>query len=255
MVDVSKGTLMDGLATSFQKRAKQAGLELVGDQIEKFLLFLQELKEWNRKFNLTAINDEEEILVKHFIDSLSCLLGVPSKIFQNIRKIIDIGSGAGFPGIPLKIYQPRFDITLLEATRKKVEFLRYISRKLGFERSLEVIHGRAEEYGRNGEYREKYDLAVSRAVSNLAILAEYCLPFVKIGGIFISQKGREITGELQKAGKAIEVLGGRVREVIPYKLPLREGELERNLVVIDKMEKTPEDYPRRTGVVAKRPIR
>ncbi len=247
---------MDGLATtSFQKRAKQAGIELTKDQIGKFLLFLQELKEWNRKFNLTAINDEEEILVKHFIDSLSCLLGVPSKISQNIRKIIDIGSGAGFPGIPLKIYQPRFDITLLEATRKKVEFMRYVSCRLGFESSLKVIHGRAEEYGRNGEYREKYDLAVSRAVSNLAILAEYCLPFVKIGGIFISQKGREIKGELQKAGKAIEVLGGRVREVIPYKLPLREGELERNLVVIDKMEKTPEDYPRRTGVVAKRPIR
>ncbi|MCK4802793.1 16S rRNA (guanine(527)-N(7))-methyltransferase RsmG [bacterium] len=246
---------MDGLATSLQKRAKQAGIELDKDQIGKFLLFLQELKEWNRKVNLTAINDEEEILVKHFIDSLSCLLGVPSKIYQKIRKIIDIGSGAGFPGIPLKIYQPRFELTLLEATRKKVEFMRYISGKLGFERSLKVIHGRAEEYGRNGEYREKYDLAVSRAVSNLAILAEYCLPFVKIGGIFISQKGREITGELQKAGKAIEVLGGRVREVIPYKLSLREGELERNLVVIDKVEKTPEDYPRRTGVVVKRPIR
>lgn len=246
---------MDGLATSLQKRAKQAGIELDKDQIGKFLLFLQELKEWNRKVNLTAINDEEEILVKHFIDSLSCLLGVPSKIYQKIRKIIDIGSGAGFPGIPLKIYQPRFELTLLEATRKKVEFMRYISGKLGFERSLKVIHGRAEEYGRNGEYREKYDLAVSRAVSNLAILAEYCLPFVKIGGIFISQKGREIKGELQKAGKAIEVLGGRVREVIPYKLSLREGELERNLVVIDKVEKTPEDYPRRTGVVVKRPIR
>jgi len=246
---------MDGLATSLQKRAKEAGIELDKDQIGKFLLFLQELKEWNRKFNLTAINDEEEILVKHFIDSLSCLLGIPSKIYKKIRKIIDIGSGAGFPGIPLKIYQPKLDITLLEATRKKVEFMRYISRKLGFERSLEVIHGRAEEYGRNGEYREKYDLAVSRAVSNLAILAEYCLPFVKIGGIFISQKGREITGELQKAGKAIEVLGGRINKVIPYKLPLREEELERNLVVMDKVEKTPEDYPRRPGVVAKRPIR
>ncbi|MBA7506315.1 Ribosomal RNA small subunit methyltransferase G [subsurface metagenome] len=246
---------MDGLATSFQKRAKQAGIELDKDQIEKFLLFLQELKEWNRKFNLTAINDEEEILVKHFIDSLSCLLGVPSKIYQKIRKIIDIGSGAGFPGIPLKIYQPRFELTLLEATMKKVEFMRYISGKLGFERSLKVIHGRAEKYGRNGEYREKYDLAVSRAVSNLAILAEYCLPFVKIGGIFISQKGREIKGELQKAGKAIEVLGGRINKIIPYKLSLRGEELERNLVVIDKVEKTPEDYPRRTGVVVKRPIR
>jgi len=255
MVDVSKGTLMDGLATSLQKRAKEAGIELARDQIEKFLLFLQELREWNRKVNLTAINDEEEILVKHFIDSLSCLLGVPSKIYQKIRKIIDIGSGAGFPGIPLKIYQPRFELTLLEATMKKVEFLRYISRRLGFERSLEVIHGRAEEYGRNGEYREKYDLAVSRAVSNLAILAEYCLPFVRVGGIFISQKGREIKGELQKAGKAIEVLGGRINKVIPYKLPLRGEELERNLVVMDKVEKTPEDYPRRPGVPAKRPIR
>jgi 16S rRNA (guanine527-N7)-methyltransferase len=246
---------MDGLATLFQKRANQAGLELAGDQIEKFLLFLQALKEWNRKFNLTAINDEEEILVKHFIDSLSCLLGVPSIIYQKIRKIIDVGSGAGFPGIPLKIYQPRFGLTLLEATRKKVEFMGYVSRKLGFESSVEVIHGRAEEYGRNGDYREKYDLAVSRAVSDLAVLAEYCLPFVKIGGIFISQKGRQVTGELQKAVKAIEVLGGRVNKVIPYKLILRGRELERTLVVVDKVERTPDDYPRRPGAVAKRPIR
>ena len=246
---------MDGLATSFQRRAKQAGLELASDQIEEFLLFLQELKEWNKKFNLTAINDEEEILIKHFIDSLSCLLGVPVKIYKRIRKIIDIGSGAGFPGIPLKIYQPKFDLTLLEATRKKVEFLHYISRRLGFERSLEVIHGRAEEYGRNEGYREKYDLAVSRAVSDLAVLAEYCLPFVKVGGIFISQKGRDIASELQKAGRAIEVLGGRVKKVIPYKLRLKEGELERNLVVVDKAERTSDDYPRRPGVAAKRPIR
>jgi 16S rRNA (guanine527-N7)-methyltransferase len=243
------------LATSFQKRAKEAGIELVEDQIEKFLLFLRELKEWNRKFNLTAINNEEEILVKHFIDSLSCLIGVPSKIFQKIRKVMDIGSGAGFPGIPLKIYQPRLDITLLEATMKKVEFLRHISRKLGFGSSLWAIHGRAEDYGKSLEYREKYDLVVSRAVSELAILAEYCLPFVKIGGIFISQKGREISSELSKARKAIEVLGGRVREIIPYKLPLKEGELERNLVVMDKVEKTPGEYPRRAGVPAKRPIR
>ncbi len=246
---------MDGLVTSFQRSAKQAGLQLASDQIEKFLLFLRELKEWNKKFNLTAINDEEEILIKHFIDSLSCMLGVPVKIYKRIRKIIDIGSGAGFPGIPLKIYQPKFDLTLLEATRKKVDFLHHISRRLGFERSTEVIHGRAEEYGRNGEYREKYDIAVSRAVSDLAVLAEYCLPFVKIGGIFISQKGREITGELRKAGKAIEVLGGKVKKVIPYKLILREGELERTLVVVDKVERTPDDYPRRPGVVAKRPIR
>ncbi len=246
---------MNGLATSFQTRARQAGIELAGNQVEKFLLFLRELKEWNLKFNLTAINDEEEILVKHFIDSLSCLSGIPAKIYQEIREIIDIGSGAGFPGIPLKIYQPKFELTLLEATRKKVEFLQHISRKLGFERSLEVIHGRAEQYGRNGEYREKYDLAVSRAVSDLAILAEYCLPFVRIGGIFISQKGRDITDELRKASKTIEVLGGRIRKVVPYKLTLRENEWERTLVVVDKAERTPDDYPRRPGVAAKRPIR
>jgi len=245
---------MDALATSFQKKARQAGIELVEEQIEKFLLFLNELKEWNRKLNLTAIVDEEEILVKHFIDSLSCLLGVPSQIYQKIRKVVDIGSGAGFPGIPLKIYQQGLDITLLEATMKKVEFLRHVSHKLGFERTLEIIHGRAEEYGKNRQYREKYDLAVSRAVSNLAILAEYCLPFVNIGGIFISQKGGEIKGELRKSRKAIEVLGGRVKQVIPYKLLFGEEEIERNLVVMDKVEETPENYPRRPGVPAKRPI-
>jgi len=245
---------MDGLATWFQKRAKALGIELAEDQIEKFFLFLNELSEWNRKFNLTAINDPEEILVKHFIDSLSCLLGVPSKIHRNIRKVIDIGSGAGFPGLPLKIYNPGLNITLLEATGKKVEFLRHLSGKLGFETGLEVICGRAEEYGRNWEYREKYDLALSRAVSKLAILAEYCLPFIRIGGIFISQKGREIERELGNSRKAIEVLGGRVKETIPYKLPLREGELERNLVVIDKVKSTPENYPRKPGVPARRPI-
>jgi len=245
---------MDGLVSWFLNRAKEADLELVGEQIEKFFVFLRELIEWNRKFNLTAINDEKEILVKHFIDSLSCLSGVPSKIYQKIRKVIDVGSGAGFPGIPLKIYQPALDITLLEATRKKVEFLRHISSRLGFDATLEIIQGRAEEYGRNRKYRENYDLAVSRAVSNLAVLAEYCLPFVKIGGIFISQKGREISGELGKASKAIQVLGGRLNEVISYKLSLREGDLERNLVVIDKVNRTPEDYPRRTGLPAKRPI-
>jgi len=246
--------IMDELATWFQERAKTLGIELVQDQIRKFFLFLKELNEWNRKFNLTAISDEEEILVKHFIDSLSCLLGVPAEIYQKIRKVIDIGSGAGFPGIPLKIYSPGLVITLLEATGKKVEFLRHISGKLGFEKTLQVIHGRAEEYGRNREYREKYDLALSRAVSKLSILAEYCLPFVKIGGIFISQKGRKIDGELKNSGKAIEVLGGRLKETISYKLPLREGELERNLVVIDKVKGTPENYPRRPGVPVKRPI-
>jgi 16S rRNA (guanine527-N7)-methyltransferase len=246
---------MHELATTLQKRAKDAGIELESGQIEKFLLFMSELKEWNRKFNLSAIKDDEQILVKHFIDSLSCLSGVPAEIYPEIRKVIDIGSGAGFPGIPLKIYQPGFNITLLEATGKKVEFLHYISGKLGIERGLEIIHGRAEEYGRNYEYREKFDMAISRAVSKLAILAEYCLPFVRMGGIFISQKGREISDELGKAGKAIAVLGGRIREIIPYKLPLTEGEIERNLVVVDKVETTPEDYPRRPGVPAKKPIR
>jgi len=246
---------MDRLSTLFQNRAKESGIELGEDQVEKFLLFFKELKEWNRKFNLTAIVTEEEILIKHFIDSLSCLLGVPSKIYHRIRKVIDIGSGAGFPGMPLKIYRPSFEMTLLEARMKRVEFLRHVSQRLGFEKNLEVVCGRAEEYGRNWDYRERYDLAVSRAVSNLAVLAEYCLPFVSIGGIFISQKGGEINRELSMARKAIEVLGARLKGVVPYKLKLEEGEVERNLIVLDKVGRTPEDYPRRPGVPAKRPIR
>jgi len=245
---------MDSLATSFKEKAKEAGITLAEGQIDKFLLFLQELKDWNRKFNLTSIDDEEEILVKHFIDSLSCLSLVPDELYGEIRKVIDVGSGAGFPGIPLRIYRRELHMTLLEATGKKVQFLIHISRKLGWEADLQILHGRAEDYGKNAEHREKYDLALSRAVSKLAILAEYCLPFVRIGGIFISQKGREIEGELRNSRKAIEVLGGRVKETIPYKLPLGEGELERNLVVIDKVRSTPENYPRRPGVPAKRPI-
>lgn len=243
------------LANLFQERAKEAGIELTQGQVGKFLLFLGELKEWNRKFNLTAIDDEEEILVRHFIDSLFCVVRIPPEIQKKIGKVIDIGSGAGFPGIPIKIYRPLLEMALLEATGKKVEFLRFISAKLGFENSLEVIHGRAEDCGKNLDYREKYDLAVSRAVSELAILAEYSLPFVRPGGIFISQKGGEIDQELREAEKAIRVLGGKLAQVIPYRLRVRKEELAMKLVLIDKVEKTPDTYPRRPGVPYKRPIR
>lgn len=246
---------MDSLATSFKEKAKEAGITLAEGQIDKFLLFLQELKDWNRKFNLTSIDDEEEILVKHFVDSLSCLSLVPDELYGEIRKVIDVGSGAGFPGIPLRIYRRELHMTLLEATGKKVEFLIHISRKLGLEKDLQIVHGRAEEYGKKAEHREKYDLAVSRAVSDLAVLAEYCLPFVRVGGIFISQKGRQIGDELKRARKAIEILGGRLRQVLPYRLLLRGQELERNLVLVDKVAKTPEEYPRRPGMAARRPIR
>lgn len=238
----------------FAKQLRNKNIHLDQNQIERFFLFLKELKKWNRKFNLTSITDDREIIVKHFIDSLSCGLVFPSISHPpSAISVIDVGSGAGFPGLPLKIYRPEVKLTLLEATRKKVDFLFHICEKLEL-KDVEIIWGRAEEYAHRLQYREQDDIVVSRAVARLNVLAELCLGFVKPAGLFIAQKAGQINEELKESSKAIRVMGGKLAKVIGYRLSVGREEISRNLVVIKKVKRTPEKYPRRAGIPAKRPI-
>jgi 16S rRNA (guanine527-N7)-methyltransferase len=249
-----------------QHGARDLGLCLTSEHLTAFGVYYDELITWNRRFNLTAVTDREEVQYKHFLDSLTCLLVLPdvpanvpipntvplSSGVEAAWRCIDVGTGAGFPGLPLKILRPRLQLTLLEATGKKTVFLRELVAKLGLE-GVEVIHGRAEELGQEAEYRERYDVAVARAVASLQVLVEYCLPFCGVGGRFIAQKSTAgLEDELAAAGEAIQVLGGCLREVKPIKLPGLEP--ERCLVAIDKVGSTPAKYPRRPGMPVKRPL-
>lgn len=217
-------------------------------QLDSFNIYQNELIEWNRKFNLTTITDSTDIEVKHFIDSLSCLL-----IIDGIhhKRIIDVGTGAGFPGIPIKIVFPDINLTLLESTQKKVSFCRHLLERLNLA-SVHVVSGRAEEIAHNLEFREGFDIAIARAVAGLPVLVEYLLPFVKLGGLAIAMKGKNVQKELETAKKAIDVLGGEINNILTITLP---GVVEeRNLIVIRKIKSTPEKFPRRPGIPAKIPL-
>ncbi|KPJ67115.1 hypothetical protein AMJ44_07420 [candidate division WOR-1 bacterium DG_54_3] len=210
-----------------------------------FDIYLKELLRWNKKFNLTSITDPEEIRLKHFEDSLSIL----QTIKLTNQSVIDIGTGAGFPGIPLRIVCPEIKLTLLEATRKKVEFLKHLISILDL-KDVEIIWGRAEEIAK--EKREAFDLAISRAVAKLKVLCEYCLPLVKIGGIFVAYKEEKIEKEIEESKKAIEILGGRLKETKKFKVP--DSDMVRSLVIIQKVAPTPAKYPRRAGMAKKKPL-
>ncbi len=212
---------------------------------ELFNYYIDELLTWNKKFNLTAIIDPEEIRIKHFEDSLSIL----QSIHLTNEKIVDIGAGAGFPGIPLKIKCPNIKLALVEATKKKVKFLEHLVKKLDL-KDVEVVWGRAEEIVK--DKRESFDIAVSRAVAKLNVLCEFCLPFVKIGGLFAAYKEAKVEEEVEEARNAIEILGGKLKEIRKIKLP--NSDIVRSLVIIDKVSKTPEKYPRRAGMAKKRPL-
>lgn len=214
----------------------------------EFELYKKELLLWNKRINLTSITDEKEVEVKHFLDSLSIAQAVD---LTNPLRVIDIGTGAGFPGIPIKIVFPNIKLTLLESVQKKVNFLEHIIKILDL-KEVEALWGRAEDFGQKKEYREAFDVSVSRAVAELRILAEYCLPFVRIGGLFVAQKEEKVEEELDSAQKAISTLGGKLKEVIKVKLPL--SEITHSLVVIEKVSKTPEKYPRRAGMPKKKPL-
>jgi 16S rRNA (guanine527-N7)-methyltransferase len=228
--------------------AKKLGLELTPSQLRRYESYYQELMDWNKRLNLTTITDYDEVQLKHFLDSLTLVLAQP--IGTGLR-LIDVGTGAGIPGIPLKIAFPAIKLVLLEAVAKKAAFLRHITEKLGLD-DIEIIVGRAEEVAHQGEYREKFNLALSRAVASLPTLVELVLPFCAVGGGFIAPKKGDIKSELDQASHAIGVLGGRLREVEPVELSeFADG---RQLVVIDKVSPTPPKYPRRPGIPAKRPL-
>ncbi|MEN6481226.1 MAG: 16S rRNA (guanine(527)-N(7))-methyltransferase RsmG [Anaerolineaceae bacterium] len=224
------------------------GIHLTNKQVAAFERYEKELLEWNSRFNLTAIRDSEGIRSKHFLDSMTCILAWGEVVPNNL---IDIGTGAGFPGIPLKILVPNLQLTLVDSVGKKVEFCKFIVDALNLDK-VQVIQARAEDIGQNQLYREKYDWAVARAVANLPVLAEYLLPLVKVGGGAIAQKGESGPAEAQKADQAIHLMGGRLRQLIPVSLP---GVVEeRYLVVMDKIAATHAQYPRRVGIPSKKPI-
>ncbi len=227
--------------------ARNHHIELTREQAEQFVKYYEMLIEKNRVMNLTAITDYDEVIVKHFIDSLSII-----KVYNVNQelKVIDIGTGAGFPGIPLKIAFPKLTITLVDSLNKRVTFLNEVISELGL-KDIYAIHGRAEDLGRDSSHREKYDLCVSRAVSNLSTLSEYCIPFVKVNGMFISYKGINIKEELDTAKKAINILGGKVKAFDEFSLNETMG---RSLILIEKLEKTSMKYPRLAGKPAKEPL-
>jgi len=227
---------------------QELGITLTNRQADQLMDYLKFLQQKNQEINLTAIKEEEEIIIKHFLDSLTVLKAIQLK---DEMKIIDIGTGAGFPGVPLKIYYPGIKLTLLDSLKKRVNFLQELCSLLGLEQ-VEFLHGRAEDYGKNPSYREKFDYVLSRAVAELAILAEYSLPLVKSGGYFLALKGHLTEEELVQGKKALEVLGGEVEKVLALNLPLRED--KRNLLLIKKIKPTPKQYPRKAGTPQKKPL-
>lgn len=222
------------------------GFSLTDAQLELFDRYAVLLTEWNEKINLTAITDAEGIEQKHFLDSV-----LPLSILDMPKgsAVIDVGTGAGFPSCPMKIVRPDLHITLLDSLNKRIRFLEMLSGELSL--GADCIHGRAEELGRKGEYREKFDIATARAVANLSQLCEYCMPFVKIGGAFAALKGLGGREELETAQNAIKTLGGKVEQCIDYSLPSGDG---RTLIVIRKIAPTPEKYPRNKGQMTKKPL-
>ncbi len=233
------------------------GLRLDDAQLADFETYYRELIAWNRRVNLTSITDTDEVQIKHFLDSLTCLLalgsgaGGDSDAADRRLRVVDIGAGAGFPGLPLKIVRPGWELTLLDAVGKKIAFLEHLVGVLGM-KNVKAIHGRAEDLGREPGRRAGYDLALARAVADLPVLAEYALPLIRVGGIFVAQKGHDIEDELRRAQAALRQLGGRLDAIIPVSLPGLDE--PRHLVRLMKVAETPAKYPRRAGIPEKRPL-
>lgn len=229
---------------------KEFSVDLSEKMMGQFYEYYQLLLEWNKVMNLTAITELEEVITKHFVDSLSIVKAMGREQLEDIR-VLDLGTGAGFPGIPLKIAFPHMNIILLDSLNKRVKFLNEVIEKLEL-RDISGVHGRAEDFGRNGEYREQFGLCVSRAVANLSTLSEYCIPFVKIGGFFVSYKSGNVEDEIGKAKGALKMLGGKVDSVTEFLLP--GSDMGRTLVKIRKVERTSKRYPRKPGVPGKEPL-
>lgn len=231
-----------------KRKSEALNIVLNEKQLAMFKTYYEMLVEKNKVMNLTAITEKNEVIDKHFMDSIS--LKKAMDVTKPV-KVLDLGTGAGFPGIPLKIAYPNLRVTLLDSLNKRIKFLQEVIEELSLE-EIDAIHGRAEDYAKQSEYREQFDVCVSRAVANLATLSEYCLPYVKQGGCFISYKSGAVQEELEQSKKAIKELGGRVKEVIPFVLP--DTDIERTFVVIEKVKQTPKKYPRKAGLPSKEPI-
>ncbi len=225
---------------------KKINIDLSEEQYNKFRIYQDTLLEWNKKMNLTSITQDEEVWIKHFIDS--CTI---AKFINIGESIIDVGTGAGFPSIPVKITNDSTKVTLLDSLNKRINFLKELCEKLALN-GLNFVHGRAEDFAIKNEHREKYDVACARAVANLSTLVEYCLPFVKVGGRFICMKSGKVDKELEDAKKAIEILGGKINSIEKFTLP--DGESERSIILVEKIKKTPNAYPRKAGIPSKNPI-
>lgn len=228
-----------------QRKSKEINLSM--EQLEKFYKYMELLIEWNEKMNLTAITEPSEIILKHFIDSLTIL-----KYIKEGQSIVDVGTGAGFPGIPLAIMNNNIKITLVDSLNKRLTFLQEVIKQLGL-KNVETIHSRAEEFGQNEKYREKFDIATSRAVANLSTLSEYLVPLVKINGKCICMKASDANEEINQAQNAINVLGGTIEKVEEFNLP--DSDIGRTIIIIDKKKRTLNKYPRKPGIPSKEPIK
>lgn len=235
-----------------KREVEKIDIQLDNKQLEQFLIYYELLVEWNRVMNLTAITEYKEVVQKHFVDSLSVIRAVDIERLQSESKsVIDIGTGAGFPGIPIKIAFPKLEITLLDSLNKRIRFLNTVIERLELE-NIATIHGRAEDYAKQDKYREQYDVCVSRAVANLSTLSEYSLPFVKTGGYFISYKAENAEEEIENSKRAIVLLGGKVEKIIKFNLP--DTDIRRAIIKIRKQNPTSKKYPRKSGIPSKEPL-
>jgi 16S rRNA (guanine527-N7)-methyltransferase len=234
--------------TQFAEALAEKGIELTAEQRNQFAAYFRLLVEWNEKMNLTAITEEGQVYVKHFYDSVTPAFYFS---FADITTVADIGGGAGFPSIPLKICFPHLQMTIIDSLNKRMLFLQHVCNELGLS-GVSPVHGRAEERGQEKTFRESFDLVIARAVARLHVLAEYCLPFARVGGHFIAMKGADVSPELNEAKRAIKTLGGKTKKVETFQLVDDAG--ERNIIIIDKIESTPKAYPRKAGTPAKKPL-
>jgi len=224
------------------------GIEASDKMLADFQKYKEILVEWNQKMNLTGIEDEKEVFIKHFLDSVSA---VTKGYIKNGMSLIDVGTGAGFPGMPLRICLPELKVTLLDSLNKRINFLNLVVRELGL-KNVKTIHSRAEDGARKPELREKFDIATSRAVANMAVLSEFCMPYVKKGGYFVALKGPSIDEELENGSNAIKILGGELKDII--EISIEETDLKHNIVEVKKIKTCPKTYPRKAGTVNKKPL-
>lgn len=233
--------------TLMEEYLKKLDIVFTEEQYKNFFKYMNLLIEWNSKINLTAIIEPKEIILKHFIDSLTI-----NKYIKEGQTLVDVGTGAGFPGIPIKILRPDVEVLLVDSLNKRITFLNEVINKLEL-KGIKAIHSRVEEFGRNKEYREKFDIATARAVADLSVLSEYLLPLLRLSGRCICMKGNEVTEEVEKSKKAITILGGKIKNTEYFKLP--NSDINRNIIVVEKINKTPNKYPRKPGTPSKEPIK